>query len=129
MDMTNTPTQVENTAAQAAEQPALVPAVDVYEDEQGITLKADLPGVSKENLNVRVEADQLSIEGRVALGESAQLEPVYGEVRVAHYRRVFALGRDLDTSKIDAGIRNGVLTLRIPKAEQAKPRRVEVRID
>lgn len=117
MDMSNTTTQ-----------PALVPAVDVYEDSQGILLKADLPGVTNENLNVRVEADQLTIEGRVSLGESVQLDPVYGEVRVAQYRRVFALGRDLDTSKIDAGMKNGVLTLRIPKAEQAKPRRVEVRI-
>lgn len=132
MDMTNPPVNRENTAAArnaAAEQhPALVPAVDVFEDENGITLKADLPGVSKENLNVHVEADQLTIEGQVALGESARLEPVYAEVRVAQYRRTFSLGRDLDTEKIDASMKNGVLTLRIPKGEKAKPRRIPVSV-
>jgi HSP20 family molecular chaperone IbpA len=131
MDMTNPPMNRENTAATAAqtpEAPALVPAVDVFEDENGITLRADLPGVSKENLTVRVEGDQLAIEGQVSLGESTQLEPVYAEVRHAHYRRTFALSRDLDTEKIDAKMKNGVLTLRIPKAEQAKPRRIPVAV-
>lgn len=133
MDMTNPPVNREDSrtaAAKAAEQqPALVPPVDVFEDENGITLKADLPGVSKENLNVHVEGDQLSIEGEVALGESVKLEPVYAEVRVSHYRRTFALSRDLDTSKIEAAMKNGVLTLRIPKGEQAKPRRIPVSVN
>lgn len=131
MDMTNPPVNRGSTAATqtAAEQlPALVPAVDVFEDENGITLKADLPGVSKESLSVHVEGDQLTLEGRVALGESARLEPVYAEVRVAQYRRTFALSRDLDTTKIDATMKNGVLTLRIPKGEQAKPRRIPVAV-
>lgn len=132
MDMTNPPVNRDNTTAAATtaaeQQPALVPAVDVFEDENGITLKADLPGVSKESLNVRVEGDQLTIDGQVALGESARLEPVYAEVRVAQYRRTFALSRDLDTGKIDATMKNGVLTLRIPKGEQAKPRRIPVAV-
>jgi len=121
MDMSNTPTKT-------AEAPAIVPAVDVVENENGITLKADLPGVSKEGLNLRVEGDQLAIEGRVTLGEAAGLEPVYAEVRVAQYRRSFTLSRDLDTEKIEASMKNGVLTLHIPKAEQAKPRRIPVSV-
>jgi HSP20 family molecular chaperone IbpA len=130
MDMTNPPVNRDNAtaAATAEQQPALVPAVDVFEDESGITLKADLPGVSKEGLDVHVEGDQLSIEGRVALGESAKLEPVYAEVRVAQYRRTFVLSRDLDTSKIEATMKNGVLTLRIPKGEQARPLRIPVAV-
>ena len=129
MDLSTTPTPREaDTLAKAGNAPAIVPAVDVYEDENGITLKADLPGVSKENLHVRVEAGQLTLEGNVTLGETAHLQPVYAEVRTARYRRTFALSRDLDTEKIDANMKNGVLTLRIPKAEQAKPRRVEVKI-
>ena len=132
MDMTNPPMNRDNTTAAAKtaaeQQPALVPAVDVFEDENGITLKADLPGVSKENLSVHVEADQLTIEGQVSLGASERLEPVYAEVRVAQYRRTFALSRDLDTEKIDASMKNGVLTLRIPKGERAKPRRVPVSV-
>lgn len=132
MDMSNSPTTTRDASAVASTNaentPAIVPAVDVYEDEHGITLKADLPGVSKEHLNVRVEAGQLTIEGQVTLGETANLEPVYAEVRVAQYRRTFALSRDLDTEKIDASMKNGVLTLRIPKAEQAKPRRISVQV-
>ena len=105
----------------------LVPAVDVFEDKDGITVRADLPGVSKENLAIGVDGDNLTIEGTVSLGETAALQPIYAEVRVAQYKRSFVLSRDLDTEKIDAGLVNGVLTLRIPKREQARPRRIEVK--
>jgi HSP20 family molecular chaperone IbpA len=133
MDMTTPPVNTANreNAALAAntEAASIAPAVDVFENDNGITLKADLPGVSKENLHVGVEGDQLTIEGRVTLGENTKLEPVYAEVRVAHYRRTFVLSRDLDTGKIEAAMKNGVLTLTIPKAEQAKPRRISVAVD
>jgi len=132
MDMTHSPMNREAGAPAKAETPgslpAIVPAVDVFENESGITLKADLPGVSKDGLDVRIDGDQLTIEGRVTLGENAKLEAVYAEVRVAQYRRTFALSRDLDTTKVEAGMKNGVLTLTIPKAEQAKPRRVAVTV-
>jgi HSP20 family molecular chaperone IbpA len=108
-------------------QKSLVPLVDIVEDKDGITLRADMPGVAKENVSIGVEGETLTLEGTVALGESASLKGIYSEVRVAHYRREFALSRDLDTEKIDAQVRNGVLTLRVPKREQAKPRRIEVR--
>lgn len=106
---------------------SLVPPVDVVETPEGITVTADLPGVSKDNLTLRVDGDTLSIEGSVALGESANMQGVYAEIRVAHYKRSFVLSRDLDASKIEAGMKNGVLTLKVPKAEQAKPRRIEVK--
>ncbi len=109
------------------EAPAIVPPVDVIENEAGITLRADLPGVSKENLSIRVEGETLTIEGRVSLGEASELRPVYAEIRTADYRRSFALSRDLDVDKIDASMKNGVLTLTIAKAEQAKPGRIAVR--
>ena len=106
----------------------LVPTVDIWEDNDGIMLKADLPGVAKEGLSVGVDGETLTIEGAVNLGESAKLKDVYAEVRVARYRRTFVLGRDLDTEKIAASLKNGVLELRIPKLEAAKPRRVPVRV-
>lgn len=118
-----------NPAERSAEQPALAPAVDVIEDEHGITLRADLPGVAKENLNVRVDGETLTVEGAIKLGESDALSGVYAEVRYAQYRRSFVLSRDLDTSTIDASIRDGVLQVRVPKREQAKPRRIEVRAE
>ena len=107
----------------------LIPAVDVFEDEDGITLRADLPGVSKDALDIRVEGETLSIAGRVTLGEAVKLDSMYAEVRVANYRRDFVLSRDLDTARIDALIKDGVLEVRVPKLEQARPRRVPVRVE
>ena len=126
MDMSQSNPNRETTAADA---PAMVPPVDVLENEAGITLKADLPGVSKDGLNIRVDGETLTIEGQVSLGEAKQLDPVYAEIRTAQYRRSFVLSRDLDTSRIDATMKNGVLTLTVPKLEQAKPRRIPVRAE
>lgn len=109
--------------------PALLPPVDISEDSEGITLKADLPGVAKENLAISVEGDTLTIVGRVRLGEAANMRSVYVEASVDSYRRSFMLSRDLDTTRIDAQMRSGVLTLKVPKREQAKPRRIEVRVE
>lgn len=106
----------------------LVPAVDIWEDAEGIVLHADLPGVSKEGLSVGIDGETLTIEGTVNLGESSKLRDVYAEVRVAQYRRSFVLGRDLDTEKVAAHMKNGVLQLRIPKREAAKPRRIAVQV-
>lgn len=126
MDMKQTALDREGKMGDA---PALIPPVDIVEDGNGITLKADLPGVSKEKLSIRVDGDTLTVEAAVALGESKELRSAYAEVRVAQYRRSFVLGRDLDTEKIEASMRNGVLTLRVPKREQAKPRRIEVKAE
>jgi HSP20 family molecular chaperone IbpA len=108
---------------------ALLPPVDVLEDEGGITLFADLPGVSKDKLNVRIDGDTLTLEGEAVVGAPQGMEQVYSEVRVPYYRRGFTLSRELDTSKIEALMKDGVLKLHIPKLEEAKPRRINVRID
>jgi HSP20 family protein len=113
--------------ASTQEATPLLPAVDIVEDAEGIRVTADMPGVSKENVSIGIEGDTLTIEGVVTLGETAQLQPVYQEVGVAQYRRSFVLSRDLDTERIEAQMRNGVLTLRVPKREEVKPRRIEVR--
>jgi HSP20 family protein len=109
--------------------PSLLPPVDIFEDAGGITLLADLPGVAREDLAIGVDGRNLTIEAPVKLGEANALTSVYAEVRANHFRRSFELSSDLDTTKIDAGLRDGVLTLRIPKAEQAKPRRIDVRVE
>lgn len=107
---------------------AMVPRVDVLEDETGITLLADLPGVPKDQLELKVEGDTLQIEAPVAPQMPERLQPVYAEVRVPRYRRAFTLSRELDSSRIDASLKDGVLTLRIPKHEHAQPRRVAVNV-
>jgi HSP20 family molecular chaperone IbpA len=121
------PRNAQNASAPTA--PALLPPVDIFEDAGGITLLADLPGVGREDLAIGVDGRNLTIEAPLRLGEADSLTPVYAEVRANHFRRSFELSGDLDTGKIDAGLRDGVLTLRIPKLEQAKPRRVEVRVE
>jgi HSP20 family protein len=109
--------------------PALLPPVDIVEDASGITLVADLPGVGREDLSIGVDGRTLTIEAPLKLGEANSLESIYAEVRANHFRRSFELSSDLDTARIDAGLRDGVLTLRIPKSEQAKPRRIDVRVE
>lgn len=106
----------------------LLPPVDIYEDDSGFTVMADMPGVSKEQLVVRVTGDNLLIEGSASVPATANMELVYGEVQSPQYRRSFTLSRELDPGKIEAKLSNGVLRLRIPKAEQARPRRIEVNI-
>jgi HSP20 family molecular chaperone IbpA len=113
-------------ANERATERAATPAIDVLEDETGITLLADMPGVSREHLDLQVEGDSLHIEGRVQPQTPAGLEAIYAELRVPRYRRSFTLSRELDTTQIDANLKDGVLTLRIPKQVHAQPRRITV---
>ena len=110
-----------------AELPALLPPVDIYEDETGFTLTADLPGVSKDRLGVKVNGDNLLIEGDVSVPAPQDMELLYAEMPASSYRRSFTLSRELDASKIEANLKDGVLKLRIPKAEEARPRRIEIK--
>lgn len=116
------------TSAARHEGRALVPRVDVLEDQSGITLLADLPGVTRDRLELKVEGDTLWIEGAVTTVAPEGMEPSYVEVRVPHYRRAFTLSRELDTSRIEANLKDGVLNLRIPKQAHAQPRRIEVQV-
>jgi HSP20 family protein len=121
--------EVTTTNSAAADKSAayIVPRVDVVEDSMGITLLADLPGVPKDGLDIKVEGTSLTLEGAIKLDTPKGLDPVFAEVRAARYRRAFTLSRELDSAAIDAQLRNGVLRLRIPKVAEAQPRRIEVR--
>lgn len=110
-----------------AQEMAMVPPVDVIEDATSITLLADLPGVPRDKLNLQLESDSLTIEGEVVLDMPEGMESSHAEVRMPRYRRVFTLSRELDTEKTAAEFKNGVLSLRIPKAGHVQPRRIEVR--
>ncbi|MBK7899077.1 MAG: Hsp20/alpha crystallin family protein [Azonexus sp.] len=123
-------TQTSATPAQTPREAAsLVPPVDVIEDTAGITLYADLPGVPKDRLHLHVEADTLTIEGEIALEAPAGIEATHAEVALPRYRRVFSLSRELDPDRVSAEFTQGVLTLRIPKAEQARSRRIEIAVE
>ena len=107
--------------------PAMLPAVDVVEDATGLTLWVDMPGVPKEAIELHLDGDSLSIAGSIAALDTPGMRPLYAEVRAGRYRRAFTLSRELETSRIEANSKNGVLQLRIPKSPDAQPRRIEVR--
>jgi HSP20 family molecular chaperone IbpA len=110
------------------DEPVLLPPVDIVEDDASITVYADLPGVPKEKLNVRADGESLTIEGEMVLGLPEKMDAVLAEIQVPRYRRSFTLSRELDTDKSEATFKDGVLKLRIPKVEHAKPRRIEVKV-
>jgi HSP20 family protein len=100
--------------------------VDIFEDSESLVLTADMPGVSKDHLNVRVEGDTLLLEGDVLFDLPEKAEAVYADVRSTAYRRSFVLSRELDTEKIQANLKDGVLSVRIPKRAAVRPRKIEV---
>ena len=108
------------------EEAFLLPPVDVVEDDGGITLYADLPGVARDNLDLHVDGENLFIDGKIALEMPKEMEATHVEVARSRYRRVFAPSREFDTARLSADLKQGVLKVRIHKAEHAKPRRIEV---
>jgi HSP20 family molecular chaperone IbpA len=126
--MTNQQVTTTEAAPATRNEPALLPPVDVIEDATGITLYADLPGVPKDKLNLRVEGDTLSIDAELVLPLPQGMEATHAEVQLAHYRRAFTLSKELDPARVGAELNHGVLRVRIPKAEHAQPRRIEVQV-
>ena len=107
----------------------LRPPVDIFEDAQGIMVVAEMPGVSKDGLNVQADRNNLLIEGDVVIDMPADMEAVYADVQSTRYVRSFALSGELETDAIDANLKDGVLTIRIPKRSEYRPRKIEVRTE
>jgi HSP20 family molecular chaperone IbpA len=104
-----------------------LPDADIYETQDALTVILEMPGVEKSNLDVRVEDGVLSVQGRLDLSKYQGLQPLYTEYNIGHYTRSFQLSSKIDQNKIGAELKDGVLSLTLPKAEQAKPRTIEVR--
>jgi HSP20 family protein len=103
-----------------------VPAADIYETEDALAVVMEMPGVEKEDLDVGLENDVLRVNGRIDFGKYKEMEPVYAEYNVGHYERSFALSSTIDQERIAANLEDGVLTLTLPKARQAEPRRIAI---
>jgi len=105
---------------------AFMPTADIFESEEALTVVLEMPGVSKDMVDVNVEDGILTVEGRIDFGKYEGLQPVYSEYNVGPYRRSFRISSELDQDKITAEMRDGVITLTLPKAEKAKPRRIAI---
>jgi len=116
-------------STRAESERVLRPSVDVFEDESGITLIADMPGVSRDGLDIEVEGDTLSIAGEVKLPAPEGMDALYAEVNSIRYLRTFTMSDDLARDGVDATLKDGVLRLHIPKREEVRPRKIEVQVD
>lgn len=125
----NNTTEVTKENQSQENEAVMMPPVDVIEDSTGITLYADLPGLSKDKLNMQIDADTLTIEGELSLDTPADLQASRIEVNFPRYRRSFTLSKELDTEKVSAEFKQGVLKVRIPKAEHAQPRKIAINVE
>ncbi|MGE0823005.1 MAG: Hsp20/alpha crystallin family protein [Candidatus Binatia bacterium] len=105
---------------------AFVPNVDIYETSESLWLRADMPGVDEQSIDINVADGVLTIEGQVVVKDYENLTPVYTEYNVGNFARRFTLSNAIDAEKISARMKHGVLELELPKAETAKPRRITI---
>ena len=103
-----------------------VPVTDIFETPEVLTVVLEMPGVDRNSVEARVENDVLTIEGRIDFTKYEAMRPVYTEYNVGHYARSFEISDRIDQSKISAEIKDGVVTIVLPKGEQAKPRKIQV---
>lgn len=105
---------------------AFLPTADIYETHDALKVVLEMPGVEKENVDVRVEGDVLNVEGRLDLSKYQGLQPLYTEYNIGHYSRSFRLSSKINQDKIGAELKEGILSLTLPKVEEAKPRTIQV---
>jgi HSP20 family molecular chaperone IbpA len=103
-----------------------VPAADIYETDEALAVVLEMPGVEKKDLDIALENDVLRVDGRIDFSKYKDMEPVYTEYNVGHYARSFALSSHFDRDKIAANLEDGVLTLTLPKAKHAQPRKIAI---
>lgn len=103
-----------------------VPTADIYEADDSLSVVMEMPGVDKDNVEVNVENGVLKVEGRLDFSKYEGLQPIYTEYNIGHYARSFSLSSKIDQTKIAAEMKDGVLALRLPKIEEAKPRTIQV---
>ncbi len=103
------------------------PKVDIYEDKKGLTLKADIPGIKSENVDINLENRVLTIDAKIDIDEYKGLRPLYSEYNVGHYSRQFTLGEEIDENGIEAKVEDGCLLLYLPKSQAAQAKKIEIK--
>jgi HSP20 family molecular chaperone IbpA len=118
--------QVESKEESTMPARLFLPQTDIFETSEALTLVLEMPGVDKGSVEVKVESDVLNIEGRVDFSNYDGLQPLYTEYNVGHYARSFRLSSKIEQDGISAELKDGVMTLVLPKAEKAKARKIKV---
>jgi HSP20 family protein len=118
--------ELKATAESTRDVPQYIPATDIYESQDALTLVADMPGVAPENVTIDIRDNQLTVRGTVNI-EKSSARVILQEYGVGDYYRQFTLGRMIDQSKIEASMKDGVLALTLPKADATKPRKIAVK--
>jgi HSP20 family protein len=103
-----------------------LPTTDIYETDAALTVVMEIPGVEKNDIEVSLESDVLRVEARIDFSKYEGLEPLYTEYNIGHFARAFTLSRKIDQQQIGAEVADGVLTLTLPKAREAQPRRIAI---
>ena len=103
-----------------------IPYADIYETDDALCVVMEMPGVERTNLNVALENDVLRVDGQIDFSKYEGMEPVYTEYNIGHYTRSFTLSNKIDQERISAQLDDGVLTLTLPKAKEAQPRRISI---
>ena len=103
-----------------------VPGTDIFETGDAITMAMEMPGVSKESIDIKLEKRQLSVQGQIDFNNYENFKPVYTEYNVGHFGRSFTLSSEIDTDNINASVTDGVLTLVLPKARETQLRKIQV---
>lgn len=107
-----------------------VPPVDIYETDNEVTVVAEMPGVGSEGMDVSLDADVLTIKGRIeTIGEDESHKVLLHEYDTGHYLRRFTVAETIDQEKITAALNDGLLKITLPKSTPAKPRKIEVRTE
>jgi HSP20 family molecular chaperone IbpA len=119
--------EVEKAQEQTTPMRAFLPTTDIYETEDALTVVLEMPGVDRDNIEVNVENGVLTVEGKINFGKYEGLQPIYSEYNIGPYRRGFRLSSRVDQDNIRAELRDGVVSLVLPKAAEPKPRRIEVK--
>jgi HSP20 family protein len=111
------------------EEYVLVPPVDIYESENEFVIKAEMPGVNKDGVNITLDNNELEINGKINGNLPDEKNLKYSEFNLYNYHRTFNVGDTIDRNALIAGLDNGILTLTLPKKEEVKPKKIEVKVE
>jgi HSP20 family protein len=125
---TVTPCSCDSAEKYEAAERTVVPAADVFETDDSFIVKLDMPGSSKEGISLNVDSKRMEIRGTVARQTEENKKGVFGEIEHKDYYREFNLGNGIKTDTVSANYEDGVLTVTLPKAEEAKPKQIEVKV-